>query len=85
MVNILSWIRFLVVWGIIVFTIYSGYNYFVHPTDKTIKTSDNIKTSKHILTQKEKIHIKNNFSKIDNNFSNRIIHNGNGITIERIK
>jgi hypothetical protein len=84
----LQWIKFLTIWVTIIIIVYSGYAYFTYSPIEKIKNKDIISNKiikKHILSPIEKIEIKKNFSKIDNNFSNNIVHTNNGIIIERVK
>ena len=76
----LDWIRFIVVWAIVIFSVYSIYAYYSKDT-----TTINTEEPKIKLTNKQLQEIKHNFSVVDLNFSNRVIHTKEGSTIERIK
>jgi len=86
MVTTKGWIKFFIIIIIVIIGISYLYNNISLSNKLDNTTVESKKTiSKHILTQSEIKNIKNNFSKIDNNFSNRIIHTKNGMIIERIK
>jgi len=70
---------------IIIFTIgYYSY-YYSHPAIIKDSCSLNTLIKSQVFTDEQIIKIKNNFTNVDNNFSNRIIHTSNGIILERIK
>jgi hypothetical protein len=82
--SIKSCIVIMIIFGII----YTGYNYYLSPT-ATHSITEVQKTPfsahKDVLTPKMIQKFKDDFNKTDENFSNRIIHTKDGITIERIR
>ncbi len=77
-------IRFIIVWMLIIFIIYSIYNYLKPIENKDIKTPNKIIKIEKIYSQKELQIIKSKFNITNTNFSNRITHTSDGISIKRI-
>jgi len=73
----LQWLRFLIIWILIIYVSYSGYNY-ISNKENIIKPEINNK-----ITDFEKTNLKNKFGMINNSFVNNITVTKNGTTISR--
>jgi len=85
-----DWIRFILVWAIVIFSVYYLYNNLYNINIDTTKGIVSEKIVEHgnvkkNLTQNQIGKLKRDFGKIDNNFSTRAIQMNNETIITRVK